>query len=478
MRIYIITVLLALSHVAFASSTHINDAIPFIELLNKHYKQTSSIKAFSLTHSYLGRSEPYQSWDFEAPSRYKAFKVTDIDLEKQYYYQNVVHHYTGGLYFDEVHFQNGEESVRYERNGISLGKRAIEQNMNSFTRFKNLTFMNLDFFAVRPLLQETDINGKVDYQLDKESGRVTLTHQYSDNKVMEYVFNTAPLQLESINNRARKRIYLYSDYQTSNGFHFAHSLIKHYNGDSIPSFITLIEKFDVIEQIEPEKLTIPNTYQKTLPKRNLTLASTKISQDLYLVTDASAKTNTLFKVNGDNIMIFGAPSNSNLSKATLEIINKKFPNKSIHGVFVTHPYSEHIAGLLPYVEQGIKIYADIYTIKAIKAYPRFAKKIEKFTFETISHEQAIDGVHFYVLENSRSKRQSFAYFKQSGTIYQSDFLEVAHDNTIANILPSYSKLFIDFVRNKQLKINRIVGQNRNNNISLEVVNKSYRANTM
>lgn len=471
-------VLITLAQSSFTLCAYATEAEAFMNQLKEHYHLTSSITAFSLTHSYLGRSDPYQSWDFQSPSRYKAFKVTDIDMEKKHYYQNVVHHNTGGLYFDEIHFQNSDESLRYERNGISLGKVAIEQNMSSFERYKNLTLMNLDFFAVKPLLAETEIGAKIDFQLDNESGKATLSHRYTDNNIMEYVFNTAPLRLKSINNKARKRIYLYDDYRTSNGYHFAHSLIKYYNEEPIPSFITRIEKFEILEQIDEEKLTLPGGYNKMSSEPIRELASHQIAQNLYLVTDDSSKVNTLFKVNGNNIMVFGVPMNSKIAEQTLSIIEQKFPDKVISGVFVTHPYSEHIAGLLPYVEQGAKVYADAYTISAIKVYPRFAKAIEQFSFETITHEQEIEGVQFYVLESARAKRQSFAYFKQSGVVFQADFLEVANDNTIANILPSYSKQFIDFVRNKQLKVNRIVSNHRNNNISAEVMNKSYDANTM
>ncbi len=68
----------------------------FIGKLKSHYQKTSSITAFSLTYRYLGKSDAYQSWDYQAPSRYNAFKVTDIDLVKKHYAQNAVHHFTGG----------------------------------------------------------------------------------------------------------------------------------------------------------------------------------------------------------------------------------------------------------------------------------------------------------------------------------------------------------------------------------------------
>lgn len=430
----------------------------------------------------MGRSDPYQSWDFKAPTRYKAFKVTDIDLNNQQYYQNVVHHYTGGLYFDEIHFQNNEESLRYERNGISLGKSVIEQSMNSFNRYKNLTLMNLDFFAVRPLINEKDINQKIEFEQDKNFKTVTLTHQPSEKATMEYVFHTDPLRLVSINNKRRKRIYLYDDYRQNNGILFAHSLIKKYNGDTIPSFITRIEKFEVIEQIEAEKLTLPNGYYRANVKKSSELTVTSIAPNIFLATDGKALNNILLKVKDKDkdkeITVFGIPRSSKASEVLINTIKQRFADKSISAVFVTHPYSDHISGLMPLVEEGAKIYADAYTTKAIKAFPRFRESIEKFKFEAITNRQLIDDVRFYVLENTRSKRQSFAYFEQAGVIYQSDFLEVALDNTIANLLPSYSKQFIEFVKNEQLKVNRIVGYHRNNDISPEVMNKAYQTNTM
>ena len=49
------------------------------------------------------------------------------------------------------------------------------------------------------------------------------------------------------------------------------------------------------------------------------------------------------------------------------------------------------------------------------------------------------------------------------------------EDFIAKIVPTYSRAFIDFVRNKQLKFRRIVGNYRNNNISEDVMNKTYDA---
>lgn len=174
-------------------------------------------------------------------------------------------------------------------------------------------------------------------------------------------------------------------------------------------------------------------------------------------------------------MVFGASGRPSLAEKMIKLIEEQFPTKKITAVHVTHPHKSDIGGLGVYAEQGIKILADNYTIAGIKAFPEFAKDIGKFKFRQIEDEQVIAGAHFYVLPSMHAKQQSFVYFKDSGVIFQADFLSIAFDNTIPKVIPNYSRAFIDFIRNKQLKFHRIVGNYQNNNISVEVVNKTYDA---
>jgi len=449
----------------------------FIARLKTHYQKIPPVKAFSLTQSYL-QGSPYQAWDYQTPNRWAAYKVTEFDLDKKQYVENVTHHFTGGLIYDEVHFHNGEASFRYEKNGIPYGKRIVKQGMDSFERLKNIYLMNIDFLAVKPLLEENDIAAHIKLHQNKTSTETTLTHTTADNKVIEYMFSDTPLQLVSIENKSRDRISVYDDYQTTNGLTFARSITKYYDGETIPRFIKRIERLDIIEEIAPAKFQVPKEYGPIIPKSNRALLSIEIAQDLYLVTNASARRNSLFKVKDDEIMVFGASDSPELAEKTINLILSQFPNKKITSVYVTHPHDDHIDGLPAYAKRGVVIYADAYSISAIKAYPYFTKDITTFKFRTIHHNQQLDGVSFYVLENSHSKRQSFVHFKDSNIIYQADFLEVAFDNTIAKVLPNYTKTFIDFVRNKKLNFNRIVGYHSNNNISPEIMNKMYDANMM
>jgi hypothetical protein len=447
----------------------------FVLKLKTHYQSTQDINAFSITHNYLylGQYGYYRSWDYQAPYRYTAFKVTEFDLEKKYYFENVIHHYTGGRKMDEVHFQNDTESFRYEKNGIPYGKQIVRQSLDDYDEFKNIIMINVDFFAVRPLLEEKIIEENINIYHEKRSGKTTLIHKYDNDRTIEYVFSDSPLRLISINNKLMRRIYFYDDYQTVNGLTFAQSIVQYTNGDMTPTFIKRIERIDILEEIEPKKLRVPEGFSPVIIKSDRTLVSEKIAKDLYLVTDSSAWRNSLFKVNGDEVMIFGAPSNLERAEQTIKLILGLFPKKTITSVYVTHPHRDHISSLSVYAKLGITIRADAYTIAAIKAYIPFADNISNFKFTTIKHNQVIDDVHFYVLENTHSKRQSFAYFKDIEIIYQADFFEVPFDNSIAKELPSYTKTFIDFVRSKQLKFSRMVSHHYNNNISPKIMDKAY-----
>lgn len=455
-----------------ASASEVDD---YLAKLKGRYQDTLSIQAFSVTNRYLGRKDPYQSWDYQAPNRYYAFKVTDVDLKRKHYAQRVVHRFIGGQLIDEFHFQNDSESLRYETNGMVFGKGVLEQNMDSFERYKNITMTSIDFLVIRPLLQEQNIAETISLQRHATNNTTSLTHQQQNGESIKYVFSDTENNLLSLNNLTKGRIYHYQDYQTSNGLNYARTILKYYGDTSVPSFISYIEHFNILNKIEPTKLSIPDGFGPVLAKRDRKLVSSKIAPDLYLLTDSSAWRNQLLKVSGDKIMLFGAADSVELAKQSLELIAQQFPQKTIASIYITHPHSDETRTLPIYADAGIAIAADNYTLEAIKASPDFAGKASEVKFQTIEHGQKIGDMGFYVLESSISKRQGFVHFRDSGIIYQADFLEIPFDNTIARVMPGYSKTFIDFLRDNKITFQRIVGNSRNNNISPEVVDRVYQA---
>lgn len=464
------------SSISMTSPAMAEEVEDYVAKLKTHYEKTLPIQAFSLNHHYTNKQyRDHNYWDYQSPNVYMSVRTVEVDMARKYFYDNDIVYFSGGRLYDRVQFQSDTESLFYERSATTYGKAVLRRDMENFDRFKRYMVMNIDFLAVRPLLEESNIEGNITLRHDGESGTSTLIHKTSDDHVIDYKFNNDPLQLVSINHRPLGGIYVYDDYQTTRGITYARSVNSYYNGDTEPTYIKFNGHFEVIEEVDPARLQLPEGYGPILSRGDGVLISKEIAKDLYLVTDSSEVINSLFKVNNDKIMVFGASVNARVAEKTIKLIGDQFPNKKITSIYVTHPHGHHIAGLKAFVDQGIEILTDGYSIAAIKAYPRFADDISKFKFRMLEHEQIIDGVNFYVLENMHSKRQSFAYFKDSGIIFQSHFLHVPQDNTIAKVIPSYTRSFIDFVRNTGLEINRIVANYRNNNISVEVMNKTYDA---
>ena len=470
--------LLSITIATVSVSTSASEAKDFVAKLKTHYQKTRSINAFSLSYHFLNkRYRESEYWDYQTPDRVMSQRMIEIDLVKKHFADSDLLYAPGGLVNDRIQFQNDTQSYYYETNGSFLGKRYFNEGMGRFDRVIPYILMNVDFLAVRPLLEENNIEGNVTLQQDVKSGTTTITHNISDDEesVIDYEFRNNPLQLISINNKSTSAIYVYDDYQTTRGITFARSVHSNPEGATEPAYIKFIDQFEIIDEVEPAKLQLPQGYGPEIPKSDGVLVSKEIAKDLYLVNDSGAWRNSLFKVNGDKIMLFGGSGYSALAEKTIKLINEQFPTKRITSVYVTHPHGYAIDGLNIYADKGIEILADEYSIAAIKAYAGFADDIAKFKFRTIEHEQIIDGAHFYVLENMHSKRQSFVHFQNSGIIFQTDFLHIAFDNTIAKVIPNYTRTFIDFIRSKQLNFNRIVGNYQNNNISVEVMNKTYDA---
>jgi len=471
----IITTVLALFFLT-APTAKANEADTFVARLKEHYQDTLSINVFSLKYHFLNKQYRDQNyWDFKTPNRIMSQRMVEVDLEKKHFYDNDILYNSGGQLYDRAKFQNDTESFFYEKSASRYGKAVINEGEGSFDRFITFMLMNIDFLAIRPLLNEVNIKENISVHHGFESPTTLVTHRVADDNVVKYEFFTDSLQLKSINKVSSKALYVYGDYQTTNGITFARSLNSYYGGAEEPAYIKYIDHFNIIEQVDPAKLKLPQGYGPELKAGDGVLVSEEIAKDIYLITDSSEVSNSLLQVNGDKITVYGGSSYPSLAKRVIKFVQEQFPNKTLSTVYVTHPHGHQIGGLKEFADLGVEILADDYTIAGIKAFPRFADGISKFKFNPIKHEQVVNGAHFYVLDNMHAKRQGFVHFKDSGLIFQAHFLHIPRDNTIAKVIPNYTRTFIDFVRSKKLRFHRIVGNYRNNNISVEVINKTYEA---
>ena len=198
-------------------------------------KTLPSPKAYSLNYHYLNR----QQWDYQSPDRFMCLRMTQVDLENKFFWDNDILHLAGGRILDRVQYQNEHESYFFEQNGSTLGKTATNEGMGNFDRFISHHVMNIDFLAIKPLLAETDVSGSITMSNEPDAGTATLTHTFDDGKVIDYVFTEQPFLLKTINKKFRKAVFHYSNYQTTNGITYARHVVKYY-GDNVdlkrPSF--------------------------------------------------------------------------------------------------------------------------------------------------------------------------------------------------------------------------------------------------
>ncbi|MBO6505835.1 MAG: hypothetical protein JJ850_02140 [Kordiimonadaceae bacterium] len=461
---------------SFVNAASASDVEEYLAKLHSHYEKTRSISAFSLKLHFLNRQYRDENyWDFQSPNVHMSQRLVEVDLAKRHFYDNDILYFAGGRLFDRVQFQNDTESLFYEKSATSIGRAVLPRGMDNFDRFRGHILLNVDFLAVRPLLEETDIANSVTLRRGRAPGTTVLGHENAEGGLISYHFRDDPVQLVSIDHQPLTGFFVYDNYQTNRGLTYARTVTKYYGSETEPTYISFNDDFDVIDGVDPAKLRLPDGYGPMLEPGDGVLISEQIGKDLYLVTDSAAIANVLLKVSGDKITVFGGAVGIRTAENILSFARDQFPQKRVRSVYVTHPQGNQTAGLKVFADQGITILADDYTIAALKAGSRFGGDAEDFHFTTTKHGDAFDGMRFFVLENLHSKRQGFVYFQDSGIIFQSHFLHVPRDNTIAKVVPSYSRAFIDFIRAQNLTIKRIVGNYRNNNITPAIVDKTYEA---
>lgn len=78
----------------------------------------------------------------------------------------------------------------------------------------------------------------------------------------------------------------------------------------------------------------------------------KLGDGLYLLRGSY---NRLFAVFHDHIVVFEAPLNSRYSETALQLIRAAVSGKPIRYVVATHFHYDHVAGLRPFVAEGVTI---------------------------------------------------------------------------------------------------------------------------
>jgi hypothetical protein len=467
--------ILCLSLIITAASSNAQKvtAENFLSTLTSHYQSTNMIDNFSIDYQSKGASGS-QSYEHNKPTNSQSHKIVDVDVKnKSYFLHNTRSGFPGGFVFETKEYQKGQTRHRYDVNGVLYGKQvlALDPKFGFQNKVDEINEV-ADVFAIKSLL-EGKINGDmVKTRIDSMSNQAVVEQNNMRLGKLTYNFQLIPLKLVSLYNEKNDQLFNYSQHVNRNGIEYASRITmkeSHYQSE------ILITSFAKNMSINAKKLTIPMGYGPIVETSNKALKTEMIAKNLYLISNVRDRY-VAFKVDDTGIMVFGAPGSDAMSEKVIAHINKQFPMKKINTVYITHHHSDHIGGLNAYAQKGVTILADQHSIAAIKDYARFADNIADFTFRAFEHKEMINGVRFYIPENSHAKGQSFAYFEQSKIIYEGDLLEIPFDNTIATYMSAVEKQFVEFVRMENLNIKRIIGHHRNGNISPEVMNAYYDAN--
>ncbi|CAM1362853.1 MBL fold metallo-hydrolase [Tenacibaculum xiamenense] len=447
-----------------------------VNKLQEKYRFTNDIKKYTVTYKFTSLN-PYQSHNYKHPedkvNGYGIYTI-EIDKEKKEYFTHDRSQFPGNFVFEFKHFKNSEKAVSYDVNGVIRGKRLRLLKKNAFEKENKRAGEVLSFEKVADLLNGYKKGDDLKIKIDKNNDLTTIVHTTIDKIRNTYTFDIKSLRLMTLESTEDNSIVDFKNYVIKNGIEYAKDLVI-YKKNKLNANVS-VESFEKTMGIAASKFAIPYGY--VLPLKNQTISSeiTQIANNIYLINTTNNSRFILFKVIDSEIMVFGAPLSEKISNKIIGLIENKFPTKNIKYVFVSHPHSDHISGLVPYAKNGTTIIADDYTIEAIRSFPNFKETIDSFKFKTIENKQSINGVRFYVLENEHSLKQSFAYFKNEEIIYEGDFLEVPADNSIATHISNVEKQFIEFVRKEKLKIKRIVQHHRNSNVTTDIMNKYYNMN--
>lgn len=451
-----------------------------IEQIKDHYANSNSLKQYRVKFKRIGLFGP-QSYDFKHPTSSYRQQNTQIDLSKRHFFtQTKRGGFPGGFLFETNEFQNDAQSIRYDVNGVLYGKRAFDRDMQAFDRELEEVDIIIDFFAIKQLLQakESDLS----LSLSQDKSMFTIGYQVNneeDKHIIELEFLANPLTLRSLtqissDEHSPKTRYSYDNFVKMNGFALA-SEVSVTRGETSNQY--LISEFEKIQGINAEDLSLPIGYGPLVKPTQKELTIEEIAKGLHLISNVSSDRHVLIQQTKTELTVFGAPSSNKVSEEVIQLIESNFPEHPIKNVYITHPHSDHIGGLGAYAKRGVVVLADAHSIDAIRHFSPFSESINSFKFREITHHEIIDGVQYHIPKNSHAKGQSFAYFMNEKIIYEGDFLEIPFDNSIATYMSDVEKEFVEYLRDENLKIERIVGHHRNGNISPKVMNDYYHANT-
>jgi glyoxylase-like metal-dependent hydrolase (beta-lactamase superfamily II) len=142
---------------------------------------------------------------------------------------------------------------------------------------------------------------------------------------------------------------LYFDYRPVGRLRLPFHVITRTAG--IPTEEMRAKSIEVNVEVAEEKFRAPGNFA-VMGQNATSPAVEKLGERLYVI---HGPYNIVFAEFQDHVMVFEAPISSRYSETCMALIRETIPNKPIRYVVATHFHYDHVAGLRPYIAEGVTI---------------------------------------------------------------------------------------------------------------------------
>jgi glyoxylase-like metal-dependent hydrolase (beta-lactamase superfamily II) len=280
---------------------------------------------------------------------------------------------------------------------------------------------------------------------------------------------------------------LFNDWRKVNGVYFPFSVIHFLHGEVIEekrAYVNTNLKFSMQPLLIPKNATYSSNpdehslgWQSSqwflrmhafgIPhyNRHLPVNFTEIEPGVYHVTGSTH--NSLVIEMNDYIVVVEAPLYEERSKAVIQEINDRWPDKPIRYIISTHAHDDHIGGLRAYAAQGAIIVTSNVSkavVNEILSAHHMIRPDElqlnknKVNLELVSENKTISdnnrSIEIFPVKNSHSNDMLAVYLPKEKILLDSDLYS---PRSVPPPFKIYSKELLDFITQSGIDVETIAG---------------------
>ncbi|WP_235296972.1 MBL fold metallo-hydrolase [Portibacter marinus] len=212
--------------------------------------------------------------------------------------------------------------------------KALSENLSSLRYQDLITSNQKEYFLLSGLLNgnlcDIYIN-QSNYQIEKIS--------YLD---YHYAFGDSEINLH------------FDQYEKINGFNMALKNTQEINGHLMRDYQFTQVKFQ--DQTDFVKIIEDYRYVKPIHQSRSPMEIVELVPDVFLIKNIlNQDYNAAFVNFNDFIVILEAPLDNRASQVVINEISKRYPDKPIQYLFISHFHDDHSGGFMEYLKQGTKV---------------------------------------------------------------------------------------------------------------------------